>query len=289
MLPRQYKACLPVRAPGELGTGAHSRAQLRRSTASPLYLPYFLRWVKFIGPTQDISSQSSRADPRSGLRHVSCWSWGPLLKMAVPNSIHQGADVHSHELRSHLSSSSLPRDKEYITGTAHICLTKSASLDLVAQNSDATATMPQLPPEIWARILSYHLHHNAPVTMQPRFAVSERMQSHQESELDLENLPTIGLPPFMFEPVPPINLLLVNRTFYNEGIKQFYSDNTLTILGDHAYDFLYLIRDSERALVRDVVVESLWNSTSSSAEKKMRKSHTTFLSFPSAATPTNNY
>jgi hypothetical protein len=126
-------------------------------------------------------------------------------------------------------------------------------------------------------ILSYYSNHNEAITLLPTRASIEKQAAFNEP---MSRLPPKKLqkalghrirgpfkpsttrmpitPPYQSHNAPEINLLLTNKLFHDEFLKQYYSKNIFTfLLGDH--DSVWRnVSESKRAHVRHFQLESLW-------------------------------
>lgn len=157
------------------------------------------------------------------------------------------SNVQRNDLRSR-STTSMPQAVASIGVQRRYWLRSSADQFGPSTEKSEVVNVLYLPPEIVARILSYYCVHDEPVTLLPTRALVEQQNSAE--------MPVT--PPFQSPQAPPINLLLVNKLFYDECIKQFYSQNAFTYLhGDH-YNVWHYAGPSKRAHVRHIVLEALW-------------------------------
>lgn len=117
---------------------------------------------------------------------------------------------------------------------------------------------PHIPAEIVSKILSHLIIHDTPVLLRPARSIDIEYSSHKA----LDSFPRSRRKYSRRTPVPThtaplINILLVNKLFHNEYIKQFYSNNSLQVLGDsHLQDILTLLGTTERASVQHIVLDS---------------------------------
>lgn len=119
------------------------------------------------------------------------------------------------------------------------------------------ARIPFLPPEVVAHILSYYCIHAEPITLLPTHETIDWQEGFDEHK-PLPYAPFTPKTPFQSHKAPMINLLLTNKQFHDEVMKQFYSKNIFTFLhGDH--DEVWInTNGTKRTRVRHIQLESLW-------------------------------
>lgn len=145
-----------------------------------------------------------------------------------------------------------------VSPTALLKLKANATASTLPSLSIPQVTrVPYLPPEVVANILSYYCIHEEPVTLLPPHETIDWQEGFDEHK-PLPFARFAPKTPFQSHKAPMINLLLTNKQFHDEVIKQFYRRNTFTFLhGDH--DEVWInTNGAKRTLVRHIQLESLW-------------------------------
>jgi hypothetical protein len=179
---------------------------------------------------------------------------------------------------SQATAHSTPQQNRYL-GSRHTLLNGDNPTAVMPPSlpTPQVDNIPFLPSEIMARILSYYCIHDKAITFLPTRELAEEEADFNKRMLQLpmpmlQNArgdPNLGLfklttkkmpiaPPYQSHQKPEINLLLTNKMFHDEFIKQFYSKNIFTFLGG-SHDMVWLNTSmSKRAHVRHIQLQSLW-------------------------------
>jgi hypothetical protein len=126
---------------------------------------------------------------------------------------------------------------------------------------DSAAEMPQLPTEIVSLILEHLIIQDKPILIIP--AGRDYSQAHMIfGGGNTQIIPGSNLQrptPTSMGSAPPLDLLLVDKTFHDLSIKLYYGKNTFSLLdGTHAVDLLNLIGSTKAAMIRHIALESRW-------------------------------
>jgi hypothetical protein len=179
---------------------------------------------------------------------------------------------------SQATAHSTPQQNRYL-GSRHTLLNGDNPTAVMPPSlpTPQVDNIPFLPSEIMARILSYYCIHDKAITFLPTCELAEEEADFNKRMLQLpmpmlqnaRGNPNLSLfklaakkmpiaPPYQSHQKPEINLLLTNKMFHDEFIKQFYSKNIFTFLGG-SHDMAWLNTSmSKRAHVRHIQLESLW-------------------------------
>jgi hypothetical protein len=126
---------------------------------------------------------------------------------------------------------------------------------------DSAARMPDLPLEIVSLILEHLIIQDKPILIIP--AGRDYSQAHMVfAGGNTQIIPGGNLQrptPTSIGSAPPLDLLLVNKTFHDLSIKLFYGSNTFSLLdGTQVVDLLNLIGCTKAAMIRHIALESQW-------------------------------